>query len=60
VGIRTNGGSWNVYNTTMLAWTGWSQLIVSAEKHGIGAAANQKTKLTMRIYNKNNQNSSPL
>jgi hypothetical protein len=54
VGVLMNaGGAMQVRNTTIRAYLGWSQAIVSLEKHGIGAPANKKTRLTVKYYNVN-------
>jgi hypothetical protein len=56
IGARMSSGAGaglDVRNTTIAAKAGWTQAVVTLEKHGIGAPVNLKTRLSLRVYSRN-------
>ena len=47
------GAGLDVRNTTIAAKAGWTQAVVTLEKHGIGAPVNLKTRLSLKVYSRN-------
>ena len=55
IGARMSSGAagMDVRNTTIAARAGWTQVVVTLEKHGIGDPINLKTRLSVRVYSRN-------
>ena len=56
IGVRMSpgaGAGMDVRNTTIAARAGWTQVVVTLEKHGIGAPVNLKSRLNLRVYSRN-------
>ena len=47
------GTGMDVRNTTIPARAGWTQAVVTLEKHGIGAPVNLKSRLMVKVYSRN-------
>ena len=60
VGVLMSGETFQKYNSTIKVMQGWTQVTLSLAKHGIGAPINQKTSLTLRVYNRNKERTSTL
>lgn len=53
IGARMSAGAgMDVRNTTIAARAGWTQVVVTLEKHGIGDPINLKTRLSVRVYSR--------